>query len=212
MSEAAGSVTADMREDEVEGPRHAGQVERLHEHPAVVDLAPAVGAQEAPELALDRDAALSRLPLEDAKRSQLALGGDDLLDGRDAERADELVLEVLDAGVEAEALHGRPGEIGAEAGPFQAPLDGPLLARVVEARQPDVEPPRPEPLEEPADGLGAADGLDGDALGGEIAAAPGRERLERVPIALPFDEDYGPHARSRILPHPGSFAPRGDPA
>ena len=183
-----------MREHAVEGPRHAGEVKRLDEHPAVVDLAPAVSAQEAPQLALDGDVPLSRLPLEGPKRSQLALGRDDLLDCRDAERADQLVLEILDAGIEAKPLHRRSGEIGAHAGPFQRPLDGDLLARVIEAREPDVEPARPEPLEEPPDGMGAADRLDSDALGREVAAEPLRKRLERVSVALPLDEDDGSHA------------------
>ena len=65
---------------------------------------------------------------------QLALGGDDLLDGRGAERPDQLVLEILDAGVEAEALHLGSREIGAQARTFEAPPDGRLLSRVVQAR------------------------------------------------------------------------------
>ena len=63
-----------------------------------------------------------------------------------------------------------------------------------------------------SNGLGTADWLDGDALGGQIAAAPRCERLHRISIALPLDEDDGSHGRSRILPHADSFAPGVDPA
>jgi len=35
----------------------------------------------------------------------------------------------------------------------------------------------------------ASDAALADAVGGEIAAAPGSERLERDPVAEPFDED-----------------------
>ena len=188
-----------------------GHVKRLDEHAAVVDLATAVGAHEAPELALDRDVPLGRLALERPKRPELALGGDDLLDGRGAERPDQLVLEILDAGVEAEALHLGSREIGAQARTFEAPPDGRLLSGVVQARKPDVEPARPEPLEKPPDGLGAADGLDGDALGREVAAAPLGKRLERVSVALPLDEDDGSHAPPDS-PTRRSFARHDDPA
>ena len=201
-----------MREYEIKRARHPRRIERLDEETSVVDLPPAVRPHEAPQLSLDRDITLGGLPLEEAKRSQLALPDDDPLDGLDSERADELVLQVIDAREEAETLHVCPREIGAQAGPLDAPPDGPLLARVVEAGNAKPESPRPEPLQEATDGLRAADGLDRDALGGEVATAPLGERLERVSVARPLDEHDGSGTRSGIVPHLRSFAASDDPA
>ena len=64
-----------------------------------------------------------------------------------------------------------------------------LLPGVVEAGQPQVEPRWAEPAQVPADRVRPADRNDGDALGGEVAAAARRERLERAPVARALDED-----------------------
>ncbi len=79
-------------------------------------------------------------------------------------------------------------EVGAEAGPLEPAPEVPLLAGVVEAGQPEVETLRAEPIQEPSDGLRAADRDDGDALGVEIPALPLRESLERSLVAEPFDQ------------------------
>jgi hypothetical protein len=68
---------------------------------------------------------------------------DDLLDGRGAEGADQLVLQVCDAHVEAESFHVGAGEVGAEAGPLEGAPELVLLSDVAEPRQLDVVPRGP---------------------------------------------------------------------
>jgi len=56
------------------------------------------------------------------KRAQLTLRVNDPLDGHDPEGADQLVLQVCVAHVEAEPLHVGPGEVGPEAGSLETAL------------------------------------------------------------------------------------------
>ena len=84
----------------VEWTWHAVQVQREHQRPGVLRLAARAGADEAAQV-LDRAASpLSGLRLQAAQRWELALRPDDALD---AKGPDQLVLEVGDADVEAEA-------------------------------------------------------------------------------------------------------------
>ena len=69
------------------------------------------------------------LLLEGAERSKVALRVDDLLHGGGAERADQLVLQVCDAHVEAEPFHLGASEVGAEAGPLEPAPEVALLCR-----------------------------------------------------------------------------------
>ena len=66
------------------------------------------------------------------------------------------------------------------------------LPRVAEARQPDIEPPRPEPVHESVDRLRTADRDDGHALGVEMPAEAPGERLERTLVADTLDEHDRP--------------------
>ena len=77
-----------------------------------------------------------------------------------------------DADVEAERLHVRPREAGAEACTLQRPTKVPLLAGVAQAGQTKAEPARAESLEGAPDRLGAPDRDDLDAFGVEIPSAP----------------------------------------
>jgi predicted metal-dependent enzyme (double-stranded beta helix superfamily) len=113
--------------------------------------------------------------------------GDELLHAAGAERADQLVLEVGLADVEAERLHPGARELRAEAGALERALEVAFLAGVHEAGDLDaVEAP-----EETADRLRSADRHDGDALGREVAATAVGERLDRDPVAGALDEDDG---------------------
>ena len=120
--------------------------------------------------------------------AEVPLGFDDAFDRGDAKRADQLFLEIRDAHVEAQPLQLRAIEVGAEACPLEPASEVPLLAGVVEAGQPEVETLPAEPIQEPSDGLRAADRDDRDALGVEIPALPLRESLERSLVAEPFDQ------------------------
>jgi hypothetical protein len=148
------------------------------------------------EAAQDREvgpAPLGRLAAEGLQRAQLARRRDDLLDRRDAEGADQLGLEVFDAGEEAE-----PGELdaglrGAEAGTCQGPADHVLLAGVVQAGQRDAEPVRAEQPDEMPDVGHPAHRHHGDALGRQVAAPAGRDDAHRRLVAVALDEYRGPH-------------------
>ena len=75
------------------------------------------------------------LVLEGPQLRQVALALDDALDLRCTEGADQLVLEVVHAHVEADLLHLRAGEIRSESGPLQAATNEPLLAGVAQPCQ-----------------------------------------------------------------------------
>ena len=123
------------------------------------------------------------LLLEGPEGAQVAVSLDHPLDGRRPERADQLVLEILDADVEAEPLKIRTSEVGSEPGPFQAAPEVALLGRVAEAGEPDVESLRPEVIQEPSYRLRAADRDDRDALGVEVPLVPLGKGLDRDLVA-----------------------------
>ncbi len=121
------------------------------------------------------------------------MGVDDLFYGGDTVSADQLVLQICDAHVEAQPLHFDACEVGAEGGSLETSSEVTLLARVAETRQPDPKTLGPELIQEPPYGLGTADRHDGDALGFEIPATPHGECLESALIADSLDE----HDRAR---------------
>src|SRR4029079_5527423 len=85
-----------------------------------------------------------------------------------------------------------------------------LLPRVAEAGEAHVRLRGAVEPEEAADRLRAAHRHDRDALGGEIAAAPACERLERDPVAHAFDEHDGTRiggSTARPLGHGSGGAP-----
>ena len=156
-----------------------------------LDLTAALRSDEAVELLLDRPSPPRRLLLEGAERSKLTLGVDQLLHGCGAERADQLVLQVGDADVEAEPFHIGASELAAEADSLKSALEVPLLRDVTEAGQPDVEPLWAEPVDEASNRARLPSarsqclprpGLDRAALG---------QRFEGAPVTVPLDEDNG---------------------
>jgi carbonic anhydrase len=143
--------------------------------------------------------------LQRTEGTELALRVDDALDGGGAERADQLVLEVGVAHVEAEALHLGSPEVGAEAGSLEPAPELALLGRVAEAGQPDVAPSRAVELQGPGDRLRATDRHDGDLLRLEVESTPAGQRLESALVADALDE----HDRDRAscLVHNRIFTP-----
>src|SRR5436190_9635147 len=121
-------ASSDGGEHAVERARYLGEVDCLDQQACVSDL-PAIGAaQEAPQLTLDGPSSPRRLLLKGVERAEVAVVVDDGLDGGGAESADQLVLQVRDADVEAQPLHPRAGEGAAEAGPLEAAPEHVLLA------------------------------------------------------------------------------------
>ena len=116
---------------------------------------------------------------------------DDLLHGCGTEGADQLVLEVCLAHVEAQPFHVAAREVGAEPGTLEPAAEVAFLSRVAETGELHVEPLRAESMQEPPDRLRASDRHDGDALGVEVPAAPHGERFDRALVAEPLDEHDG---------------------
>jgi hypothetical protein len=161
-----------MSENRVQRPRHLREIQRVDEQARVADLPAGAAAHEAPKLLVRGPTSPGRLLLKGAERTEVSLSFDDLFDGGGAERADQLVLEVCDADVEAESFHLGAGEVGTETGTLESTLEVALLSGVAEARQSNAQSLRTEQGQEPADRLRTPDRQHGDALGAELPAAP----------------------------------------
>jgi hypothetical protein len=99
-----------MGEDSVEWPRDGPEIQRIDEQAGVEDLAAPAAAHEPPKLLLGRAAAPRRHLLERPEPTEVTVGAEDFFNGRDTERADELILQVHDANEESELLHFRTSE------------------------------------------------------------------------------------------------------
>jgi MFS transporter, DHA2 family, multidrug resistance protein len=180
-------------EHALQRPGHPREIDGLDEKARVPDLSPAAAAHEAPKLLCRGPFSPRGLFLERAERPKIALCLDDPDDLLGAECANQLVLEIGDAHVEAERLHVRAREAGAEPGSLETATELRFLADVTEAREREAESSRAEPLEEAPDRLRASDRHHGDALGLEVPAAARGERLDRDLVADPLDEHDGAH-------------------
>jgi hypothetical protein len=183
---------SEMREDAIERPGHAREVQRIDQQPRVAGLPAAVGADEPSKLRLAAPSSPGRLLLERAERSELTLALDDLFHSGGAKAADQLLLQVGDADVEPECFHVGATQVGTEAGPLQTTPDVGLLASVAQARQPDVQAPRTEPLEEASDVPCTAHRHDGNAFRGKVSTTASSQRLERDLVASPLDQHNRP--------------------
>jgi hypothetical protein len=94
-----------VREHAVQRAGHAREVEGFDEEARVADLSPAAAAHETSQLLVLRPSTPFRLLLKRAERAEVAMRAHDLLDGLSAKRANQLVLEIRFADVEAEFLH-----------------------------------------------------------------------------------------------------------
>jgi hypothetical protein len=119
-----------VSEQQVERPRHLAEIERIDEQARVADLPPAAAAHEAPKLLLGGLSSPPRLLLEGAEGSQVSLCFDDLFHGGGTVSANQLVLQVCDAHVEAQPFHLDACELGAEAGPLETAPEVALLGSV----------------------------------------------------------------------------------
>ncbi len=135
-----------------------------------------------------------RLLLEGAEGSEIALLGNDLFHGGGTESADQLVLQVCDARIEAQPLHVDAIQVGPEACPLETAPELTLFCGVTETRKPDVEPLRAEQIQEASYGLRTADRHDKDSLGVEIPTTALGERFDRALVADPFHE----HDRAQV--------------
>ncbi|SFG74638.1 Cupin [Streptomyces mirabilis] len=114
------------REEVVERGRYLSGVEVLDQEMPVADLAALLRAEKAPQLLLPGPTVVCGLVQEGLPGPQVALGPDDLLDARRAQRADEFILQIRHAHEEAPVR--RPG-------PLQAAVVEALLALVAQSPQ-----------------------------------------------------------------------------
>src|SRR5437899_12525397 len=119
----------DVRQDAVERPRDALEVECLHQEHGVLLLAV---PHEAVQLFLERPGAVRGLLLVGPERAQLVLLGEHALHSIRPHRPRQLVLEVARAGIEPDALE--PAAVVAT----QRAQEMTLLPGVIEPREWDV--------------------------------------------------------------------------
>jgi hypothetical protein len=182
---------SDVREHAVERARHATEIERLDQRPGELDLPV---REEAAELLLRRPASMRQLLLVGTKRAQVPVFRQDFLDSRGTQTANELVLEIPVAHVEAEPFHLRAAKIATKAAPLERAAQSTLLSRVAEADEHDGGSIRAIELQKPADRLRAADRHHRNALSYEIPAAARGKRLQCDLVAHPLDQ----HDRARL--------------
>jgi hypothetical protein len=111
------------------------QIDRPGEQARVPELAPGAAAQESPQLCPGGPTAPLRLPLQAAERAEISLRVNERLDPGGADRADQLVFQILDADVEAQSLHVGPRPGRADTGAGQTAPDDVLLVDVAQACQ-----------------------------------------------------------------------------
>src|SRR5205085_5407035 len=157
----------DRGEHAGEGTRDLARLHRLDEQRRIAEVTAAV-LQPAAQLSLGRPPPPVDLVLKAAERVELALCGNDILDTLGTQRADQLVLEILDANMRRVAEDAsEPALLAGVAEP-----DG-TLSLVLGGSPPDR--------------LRAADRNDLDPT--EVQAEPPRDCLERDAVGDAFDED-----------------------
>src|SRR3954453_3649538 len=165
----------DVRQDAVERPRDALEVECLHQEHGVLLLAV---PHEAVQLLFEWPGTVRNLLLVGPERAQLALLREHALHSVRPHRPRQLILEVARTGIEPGAL-----EL-ASVGAAQRAQEMPLLAEVVEPRESNIAILPQYAWQIPV----AAHRHDGDALGLKVAATATRERLDGAAVARAFDE------------------------
>ena len=148
---------------------------------------------------------LDRLALQDPERGELALRVDHLEHPAFADRADQLVLEIGDAGEEAELLQSTAVLDRAQTRALETAGEETLLRGV-------VQPGEAEPgvvsqvLDQEAPDVGGTAQLDDlDALGRQVATEPDGQRLHGGPVTRALDHEDGAPGRGR---HGQSASPR----
>src|ERR1035438_1262733 len=155
------------------------------------ELALRARAQEAPQLRFLGPSPPRGLPLHDAKRAEIALRAEELLDQRGARRADELFLQILHADMKAHPLQvgTRPGRAGT--GRRKAPPDDVLCPGITQPGETCPCPLGAEPPQVACDCVRAADRNDRDAFRAEAPTAAAGQRYNSDLVADALGQDDG---------------------
>ena len=170
--------------------RQAGRVDGFDETLSGSDLPCRARPEESTQLVMHRCATVLRHGLEASERDELALGLEHTLDGVDAQRPDQLVLEVGDACEETERIKGlmgsdRDGRLGERA------ADVPLVSDVVQAAEPCTLVSAHELRKQPREVRYTISRQDLDVMQVEIATEEAGKGADSSGIAVPLDEDQG---------------------
>src|SRR5215472_2298472 len=184
----------------VERIRQPVEIHRPGEQAPVPELAPGTAAQEPPQLCPVGLTAPFRLPLQAAERAEISLRLNERFNPGRADRADQLVLQILDADVESQSLHVGPRPGRADTGARQTAPDDVLLADVAQAGQSEASSSRTELPQVARDRVRATYRQDYHALRAQVPAAACGKRLDRDLVADALDKQdslSGPHLCQR---------------
>lgn len=143
-----------------------------------------------------------------AERAEIALRVEEFLGQGNTNRADKLLLQILDAHMKAQTLQVGTRSGRANIGHGKASTDDSLLRGITQSSQSDACPLRPELHQVTGDPTGPADRKDRDAFRIEVTATADRQRLKRDLVADAFDEDDG-MGTFRLRQRQGSRLGRG---
>ena len=178
-----------MGQDLVERSGDTLEIEGIHEKARISGLAARAGGDEAPKLLVGGSAAPRRHLLELAESLQVTVRADDFFGCGDAERADELVLQVRDADVEPELLHLLTTEVGSQTDTLERAAKDGLLAGIAEAREPQAVARRAELFYEPPDAVRPCERHDPDPRRCEVDPPPRSQGLDRDLVARALDDE-----------------------
>ena len=195
-------LRSEAGEQMVERGGYAVLVQRLDEHPPVVDLAALLRAEEAPQLLLRGAVPLCGLAHERLEGTQVALRPDEFFHACRAQRTDEFVLQVRRA--DEELLVCRPVALQGAGVVGTLPL-------VAESRETEAQAGRPEETGEASDAHRAAHRQDADSFGRQVPAPARGQCVDRCDVARPFEQDDRPHSQSARPAPRGVAGPTGRP-
>lgn len=188
-------------ENSVEWSRDAVEIERVDEDAGVADLAAPAAAHEPAQLFLDGTATPRRHLLEGPEAMEITVAAQDVFDGYRTERANQLILQIRDAHEEAEPFHCRAREIRAETGALERSPKDPLLACIVEAREPESISWSTELGQEASDAVRASKPNNLDAGRREVDLASPGQCFDRDLVARAFNNHKRAHLDVNASPN-----------
>lgn len=172
---------------------YAVEVQGLDQNPPIMDLAPLLRTEEAPQL-LPRGTALLRgLTQKRLEGAQIALGLDQFRHPVRTQGTDQLILQVS---------HADKKPFPRRTGPLQPTGIEGELRLVTQPHEPQPKAGRPKKLNEPPHTHRTTHRQHTDPFGGQIPTAPRSQRTYRGGITGPFQQNNNPHA------HPPGQLPR----
>ena len=181
---------SDRGDESGERPRQRSEVERSDKQWRVMDLAATSSTHEPPEPGVVRLPLLRGLLLKNPERREITLLGKDLLDPRDTERPNQLVLEIGIADEEVLVLQIADGGGVPHTDRIESFVEETHLGQIAQPGYPYVQPGRTVAPEKMTDVSRSVHRKNGNAFGPQITIAPRRQCHHRTLIADSFDENH----------------------